>query len=81
MLSFYFLVAQEPPKGTVGKLTKWRQTGSLALCSHSFLPQVLYTVTLDGYVTAEIAYGAAHVPHEVLLWSRVTLCGYHGYVL
>ena len=35
-------------------------------------PRVLQTVTPQGYVTAEATYGAAHVGHEVLAWSRAT---------
>ena len=55
---------------TVGELTRWCQSGSVAPHSHALSPHILETMTLHSYVTAEIICNTAHVYHKVLPWSR-----------
>ena len=59
-----------------GESNKMAQSGSLSPCSHALLPHVSsQTVTLEGYVTAQITYSTEHTHHKVLAWSWATVYG------
>ena len=59
---------------TVGKLTRWHQSGSLTPCSPTLLP-VFCRPWLHGCVTAEITSSTVHAPHKVLAWLQASVCG------